>query len=274
MTSCTSLETFPANSGTDEAAVTEDGLWVHLPLDGSVEDEGPNQYPFVSEGGNAIPDRNQTQGGALLFGETPVSYTQAPLSASLDSFTLSAWVKLNEPVNEMDIRDQMVLALNNRDFAGGSGAYHIKLLIHSNAHENLDFKPVLSRNRRTGGAVADVFGHSTLIPGRWYHLAAMRDASSGKMSIWVNGRKEAEVNDPFPAFEAPEANLILGQSDHLELEFRESFNLQGALDDVRIYKRALRASEIQDIVRENTEVFTFLSPAGAFFAQDGGSGAF
>ena len=79
-------------------------------------------------------------------------------------------------------------------------------------------------------------------PGRWYHLAGVRDASTGTLTLYVDGQQ------------AGTANSCLGDSSggHTVLG-RGKFNgnpvdyWRGALDQVHVYDRALSATDVAQL---------------------------
>lgn len=75
--------------------------------------------------------------------------------------------------------------------------------------------------------------------GNWYHFAGTFDGSH--LRIYVDGKLDGETpnSDPIPP---SDKELWIGADDF----GRPSDSFPGAIDDVRIYNRALNESEIQD----------------------------
>lgn len=90
----------------------------------------------------------------------------------------------------------------------------------------------------------DGTGAATLSPGTWYHVALTYDSVSG-LSGYVNGVLDATVA----------ANGLLAQKAGVTTALGTDLNiagrtLTGALDDARLWARALSASEIRQLTRE------------------------
>jgi hypothetical protein len=84
-----------------------------------------------------------------------------------------------------------------------------------------------------------VFSSTVAEAGKWYHVAAVKDASG--ISIYVNGVRE-DSRSPLPAFvDTNSTNLLIG-ANAVEIA-----RLNGLIDEVEIFNRALTAEEIQSI---------------------------
>ena len=80
---------------------------------------------------------------------------------------------------------------------------------------------------------------AALATGNWYHIAAVLDRSTDTFTVYLDGVSiltEPESDAPAPNAEP----LVLGRTHADEL-------WNGALDDIRIYNRALSAGEIAQV---------------------------
>ncbi len=77
--------------------------------------------------------------------------------------------------------------------------------------------------------------------GAWHHVALTRRAESGKVEVYVDGTFEGWVSSE--AQEKPAAFAVLGRREGGGAAF------QGALDEVRLYKRILTADEVGTLFR-------------------------
>ena len=90
----------------------------------------------------------------------------------------------------------------------------------------------------TGTVWNEWLGDTILTAGNWYHVAAVRDYSSGNIDIYLNGTKDrTTVNFAGQIHVAP-SNPLIGN------ETANGFKVNGSIDDVRIYNTALSAEEI------------------------------
>ena len=95
-----------------------------------------------------------------------------------------------------------------------------------------------------GGATS---GTTAIGDGYWHHVAAVYEkptvVKDTLCSIYVDGELDATeaVNDNHFLDLDPLAELRIGRN------FREAYNFTGALDDMRVYRRALSAEEIKEL---------------------------
>jgi hypothetical protein len=166
-------------------------------------------------------------GGALAF-DGVNDWVTVPDSAALDlttALTVEAWVK-PDALNGWDTvlmkergADDFAYGLYANDgapFAGGTAAP--------------------SGVVRAGGAHQTVLGRSPLTVGVWQHVAGTYDGTTQR--LFING---VEVGS------RPQAGLAAVSAGVLRIGGNASFAgefFQGAIDDVRIYNRALSATEI------------------------------
>jgi len=86
------------------------------------------------------------------------------------------------------------------------------------------------------------YGRTLLQTNRWYHVAGVYDADAGTLDVYVNGH--------------PDSGCLAGQVTNRQLVSASDvfigrrggdrgFEFAGAIDDVRIYSRALHSSEVE-----------------------------
>jgi sialidase-1 len=81
----------------------------------------------------------------------------------------------------------------------------------------------------------------------WHHVALRR--SGGQLSLWVDGAQAASGPDsPGSVSQKVSFQLWLGQ------RLDGAFSLNGGLDEVRLYRRALPDTELEQIRRWNAPV--------------------
>ena len=76
----------------------------------------------------------------------------------------------------------------------------------------------------------------------WYHLTLVRDA--GKVALYINGKLLKEQNTLGRIDLRNDGNLLLGGS---ECFGANETNFKGLIDEFRLYNRALKRNEIQDL---------------------------
>jgi hypothetical protein len=155
-------------------------------------------------------------------------WVTVPDAASLDlttGMTLQAWVKPGA------MNGWETLLLKER----GAGDFAYALYAHDGG-ALAGGAPVPSGNVRAGGTHQTVRGISQLAAGVWTHVATTYDGVTQRM--FINGVEVAS---------RPQAGSIAVSAGALRIGGNSSFAgefFQGAVDEVRIYNRALSAAEI------------------------------
>ncbi|HEY6866003.1 MAG TPA: LamG domain-containing protein, partial [Candidatus Eisenbacteria bacterium] len=184
------------------------------------------------------------EGGALSF-DGANDYAQVPADSRLDitsAITIAAWIRPARVATQ----DVVKKAVN-----GGTDGYELAL---SSAG-----KVFLRFNQKTS---ADTYRLNSVasypIDGTWMHVAATYDGATMKM--YVNGALDGSVAKTVTIATNANALGIGAQSDGVRW-------FQGALDDVRLYNRALSAGEIQALLSHTIAASAgpggSVSPAGA-----------
>ena len=93
----------------------------------------------------------------------------------------------------------------------------------------------------TAGTSAEVIGTTDLTDGAWHHVVALRDATTDQIRLYVDGAVQDAVPVTYASgFGSTTAELNVGWLDLLD-----GFHLQGILDEVALYSRALSDEEIR-----------------------------
>jgi Tfp pilus assembly protein PilV len=160
-------------------------------------------------------------GGALYFNGTSSYVSVADSSALLPSsaITMAAWARREGPTN-ITVNDSILIAK-------GAGNY---LRICRGGGENSTLFSVMTPTQ--------VYSTSTAncpAVGEWHHYAGTYNGSV--INIYVDGVAVATTSDTGAIVDTA-GNLNIGRYDG------GSYNFNGAIDDVRIYNRALSRAEI------------------------------
>lgn len=207
-------------------ASLSDGLIGHWTFDGNADDLSGNDHHGTNYGATLTSGHNGNPDSAYSFNGN--SYISIPDSDSFtfgsESFTISTWMKFSETGSYyMMGHDEGPGTTNKWIFWPSTSG----IIFHVNTQSGGAFSPITYSNWET-----------TLET--WYHLSVVRDGNN--YFIYINGE---EVNSSIDTRGIPNPNaaLIFGdaESQHTERNFR------GALDDIRIYNRALSSDEILDL---------------------------
>ncbi len=177
-------------------------------------------------GGGAMLGVTGKLGGALhLDGSAAYAATAGPVVDTTKSFTVSAWVKL-------DNKDRNYTLLSQAgDHASGFQLYYSKYfdkwLFNRHATDTDDTKIVRASSKDTAKA------------GVWTHLSGVYNAETKMIELFVNGKSQATA-----AFTAPwraQGGLQIGR-----LFYKGAWqeNAAAAIDNVRVWDRAVGANEI------------------------------
>jgi hypothetical protein len=206
------------------------GWW---PGEGNANDIASTNNGALQGGANA--GAAGVVGAAFSFNGTS-SYVQIPNSPGLrpTNFTIETWVRFD--------------ALDSSG-SGGSPAGDQYLVFKQNSRSS-DFEGFdLRKMRVSGGDVftlvvgsaagqsAQATSSTSISPGVWYHVAAVR--GSNFLQLYVNGQLEGQASVSFPQ-DYGNLPLYFGTSGQTYWDHK----LAGSLDEVSLYNRALSPSEI------------------------------
>lgn len=158
--------------------------------------------------------------------------TNGPVINTNDSFTATAWVRLDSSTEEQTVMGQM--GVNQPGFA---------LSYQTSDAPEYDQRWELSMVRQ------DIPNqiHETVVMskdlakiGEWTHLAAQYDKTDGKIRLYVDGVLASERDHTVDwnaqgAFEIGRGRIVAD-------------NLDGSVDDIHVYQRALTSNEIRALV--------------------------
>jgi len=183
---------------------------------------------------NGVTFTNGIVGEAFHFNGSNQD-VQIPYSTSLEptNVTVECWVKLDalaSPVSVSPGLQYIVFKQNSMsyDFEG----YDLE-------KNRINGQDVFRFQVSSGGVQVPVNSTTTVLPGVWYHLAGTYDGTTVK--LYVNGVLEGSATAGFPLNYGTEP-VYFGTTG-------ESFDgrLEGALDEVSIYNRALSSNQIAAI---------------------------
>ena len=222
-------------------SILPNGLVGYYPFDGDAKDASGNGNDGIPTAVTPAPDRFGMAGGSYQFNGSNSVITVASLaSTNLTEITVSAWVMLlTAPPTQGDIINKW------RGFSYSLEDYALNI--------GPDLRPAFG-NGRHGNAYNELPNHcaitstNPIILSQWYHLVATLD-SSGTGKLWVNGALAAQdyILQLLPPATEPVriGELLLATNTPYNGAIFDSFN--GLIDDVRIYSRALSASQVQQL---------------------------
>ena len=213
------------------------GLVAYLPMDESSGLVAHDSTTNVLDGSlvNFPGDNSQWQSGlisgALHFDGTQVQYVTnsgAALNAVVANkvFTLAVWVKASSLANGSAI------------LAKGTGGGHESFVIDVNANHWRFFV-------RNASAAATQLNPATVTNGNWTHLAAVFSQPTSVMQIYINGTLAASGTPPTTLWSDTHEMSIGNRQSGTAAYNEPAFG--GLIDDVRVYSRALSASDVAEL---------------------------
>ena len=213
------------------------GLVAYYTFDGNAENsvDGFNNGT-MSDGVTVTADRNGNAGGALEFdGED--TYVQVPDSNALriqDELTLSAWVYLNS-------RDWDYARIVTKEYGYSRPYVSYGLMADHDGSGRFGFHMC-----NEDDDIIYIQADETHSTNQWYHVAGVWNGTI--MKLYIDGQQQQETAEFTDDIAYPgilnftEAYLNMGGDTAREIEY-----LDGAIDEVRVYSRALTAAEIASI---------------------------
>ena len=197
------------------------GLAAYFPLDGDATDKSGNGNNGSIHGAVAVVDRKGNAKGAFSFNGkgSKIEIPNSPTVNISGSLTISAWIKpaKKDPYASWVSKAQWGASQWRVGFGGGESQWGLTLY-------TTDWKDYLLKD-------------SAIPLGQWSHVVVCADQTLGRMTYYVNGQPVGEMSNLL-TFIPGNGPLLIGEQrdDHA------FFN--GAIDDVRIYKRMLGKREV------------------------------
>jgi Concanavalin A-like lectin/glucanases superfamily/Secretion system C-terminal sorting domain len=216
------------------------GLVAYWPMNGNFTDAGPGNIVVTNIGSTATSNNTSTASTAMAFANTiapatPSIYATSAVTSAINfaagtNFSFSLSFKLNAiPANG----------------SGASGLF-------DNMINSAGYGAYVSRN--SGGAIQINFNcrngilastsATTISLNTWYHLTCVRSGTG--LSMYVNGNLVATGTEGATnaVYSSPARFGTLFFSGYSPPQYN---GLNGALDELRIYNRALTAAEVTTI---------------------------
>ncbi len=210
----------------------KDGLVAYYPFNGNTNDESGNGNNGTVSGATLTTDRFGKSNSAYSFDGVD-DYIKIANSSSFNlstSHTFAIWVKLNVyPSTYVRLMNKWVWGAEDKTLSigqNGTVGYYLYNIF--------------------GGKSVDSVTALTL--GAWHHIVAVYDGATAK--IYINGQfgtsksASGDVSDSSGV-------LYFGYNPDRAWESVQNF-INGHLDEIRWYNRALSASEIQELYNEGS----------------------
>jgi len=210
-----------------------DGLIAYYPFSGNAKDESGNGHDGTVSGASLEMDRFGNPNSAYVFdGIDDYINIAGSSDFSLSSWTIAGWIKIND--NPGLYSSNIVGKMSTTDHYN----FQVSFLPEQRQPPN-----VIVSGYETCDDEFDhplVFYHSPLH--EWIFFASVRDDNSGRNALYINGEEVGEGVWPDDSPCLDDTDLRIGHKFE-----PNSVCFNGAIDDVRIYNRALSEAEIQGL---------------------------
>jgi hypothetical protein len=202
------------------------GLVAYYPFNGNANDESGNGNNGTVHGTTSTSDRFGNANNAQYFnGSSYINYPEL-FSATQKAFSFSLWVEINNISSQSSI---LYKGSINGEFQVNAQVDKFNFGIHLSSGL-YDWTTVASQD---------------YVKNKFYHLAGIYKQGNS-IELWVNGILANTVS-------IPSLNLYVGATissigAYNNITYSQYVN--GIIDDVRIYNRALSGSEIQALYHE------------------------
>lgn len=192
--------------------------------------------------GNALNLNNGTAG-------TGGKYAEMPNNATLDNvqegdYTISAWFYAYSVPSDATV--------DNRNWAIVAKYGQHMGLFYENSQQ------FSARHYLAGDVQISAGSSATYSPNAWHHIAGVVSKSGGSVKVYVDGTLQGTAT-----FAANTAAKEYNTNPFRIGRARINWAADGKVDQVRVYNRALSASEVADL-HEETEGSAFRFPVGMF----------
>ena len=210
-----------------------DDLIAYYPLNGTAVDESGNANHGTVSGN--VSYVTGIEGSAAHFNGN--SSIDLPYTHISDSITFSTWIALEEQLNPGE--EGPIFNIYEDD----NGGYNLAYICHSGDNQHYITMGVWSGSINNWATYQLPY---VLAPDRDYHLAVSYDAIQRAIDIYVDGVLQGTLSDVDPP---GGDHWKAGTESHLGRGYGQTPGtcLNGSLDEVRIYDRALSAAEIGEL---------------------------
>lgn len=216
----------------------EKGLQAYYPFNGNANDESGNKNHPVFNNATITTDRLGNKNSAYHFNGV-YQYMRIPNHPSInfqDKITLSLWVRPTGFYYDICHASQLISKGGGNYNPGNYALRFDDALYTAGSGCNGSLCDTLHQNFRGTGTVLSPYGGEFIKKNQWYNVLYTNDGKTAK--LYVNC--ELKYSVVFPETFTNNEDLFFGKSDDSLFPFW----LNGDLDDIRIYNRALTDEEI------------------------------
>ncbi|MBF0390313.1 MAG: LamG domain-containing protein [Desulfamplus sp.] len=214
-------------SGLVYADLGNGGLIAYYTFNGNANDQSGNENHGTVNGATLTEDRFGNHNSAYKIVDTQSISLDHNIMDNLLDFTITCWVKFDAMNSDINNIFGVANSIEDNEF---NLAYN-----KSDSDLNIDIK---------GSTYIDFDANIELQDNEWHFVAFIRQ--DDKAIIYVDDKKVGEISISNKAISTAPNGVVLGQDqDCVGGCFSVSQNLNGDIDDLRIYNIALSESEVE-----------------------------
>jgi PKD repeat protein len=213
----------------------KDGLVAYYPFNGNANDESGNANNGTVNGATLKPDRLGNANSAYSFDGVNdyINIGNSNDFTFYQGLTFATWIKIPTSLDrDMYILNKWVDHWEDKSFAVG-------------------------QNKKVGFYLWDIFSREVLLSTKyiesntWTHVVATYDGSTAK--LYIDGKYDSEKSVIGDVWNST-GNMFIG---HNADRWDTYAPFSGSIDDIRIYNRALSASEIEQLYNRAPVIKSF-----------------
>ena len=234
----------------------QNGLIAYYPFNGNANDEsGNNLNGTISGVVTLTTDRFNNPNKAYYFNGSINDFIKVNHDSKLNfnnSFTISAWVKLEGTLSGVNQRFQILN--KGRDVIDGYNLSYdytdyITTTVPGSSFGFTNNYP--NPNNNNWGEIISVYPYSTAgINGGWNNISGVVDVNEGTAKLYVNGLLMGSKTISSVKIENTEP-LIIGRHRDPQQETMFPYPFKGKIDDIKIYNRALTLNEVKELYSQD-----------------------
>jgi hypothetical protein len=213
-----------------QAVAPTSGLVAYYPFNGNANDESGNGNDGQPSGVTGIAGINGINNSALKFEglQSSVTVSDANSLRLARDNTLACWVKLDDISANQDLR----LFGKNDWSLNRNYSLHVNPVGHYWLYQQFT---------STGGQENTSSANPPITTSKWYHIVGIRSGS--ERFLYIDGNQVAQGVTLAELTYTGQEPLIMGGAQY----YSDRPHFFGALDQVRIYNRALSPSEVTQL---------------------------
>lgn len=217
------------------AQIPTQGLIRYYPFNGDAKDWSANAQHGTVNGATLTSDRFGNPASAYAFDAIAPNFIQIPVNGLLnDALTFSCWAKLaSYPAFE-----DRYWVISVGSTSGDQSLYFNNFLYGELGWQCANYNTPQPINSFQDRRLAEL--------DEWYHLIVAKDEQ--KSTFYVNGIKIDSIIYPVPT---PAYYGVGTPVAKIGIRFDNTLPFNGAIDEVRIYDRAITSAEAKSLYRES-----------------------